>query len=591
MVGKRQSFYSLLLILLFSGLPLIVACSSPAGAEEIIEMYSLPLVKEKEAVVEKPVVKVDKIFADITEGNPLFTPLVVLSTLGIIKEDPTVDFRPQDPASRFFLAQVYSDLAEKVLLKGSLPLEPAGSLLAYKDVPSSDSSYPTIQKMIKLGALAGRAEGLFHGYRSINRFELASFSIKVLELTLAERLAFQTAPLEEAYSDISIRHWAFPYLQKLIWLGYKPYHEGNQFFGEKIVTRGELVAYTVDLLEALTKKIKALPRGKALRGPLNFSFSSESRASLDLSKEETLGVKSTKRQFGIYQNLVVDTSAYISDQWQGFATLKAYYYWGDVAAYGYPPLNLREFWIAYKGQPFLAQIGRQPYYLGFSPFYWGAGVEEEILDHLQLEYPLALGKISARLGRILEKTNYYSDFASLIYDGRIQEISWQLAGNYLTNPKYEPGNSAYGGFAAVRLNLPQVELGGELALFNRLEETEAKKAASLLYVTFYKNEGETSLGFYSPFKGTYQPPLFGFKEIETSEDCFLASLTRYLSGGVYFKGRVAVLTSSQQKIQGEGSFNWRFSPWALLEWKNGGQLYSTLQWDNLFSTLELTLSF
>jgi hypothetical protein len=196
-------------------------------------------------------------YIDIPENHYARGAIDELITAGILSPGEGRRFYGDTLITRYYLVDLTAKAIEEVILQEEIPLAPFAR--SYKDVPVSHYAYPSIQKLITLGVIppGNRAE-LFYGDRKISRYQMVYFSFSAVEYMLRDIIAFPPAHSSLGYRDVPVDYFVFEIIQKLIWLDVLEGGLDKRFNGDDYVDRYEFCSFTVDLIEAVFKKIEEL---------------------------------------------------------------------------------------------------------------------------------------------------------------------------------------------------------------------------------------------------------------------------------------------------------------------------------------------
>jgi len=145
-------------------------------------MYFLSQLLEKLLMGEKgelPLADFSLGYKDVNPINPAYRAIQKLIALGLLPPGFRQEvFRGETLVTRYQLVYFLFVPIEQ-LLSPTITFEEAPAEQGYRDVPSDNFAYPTIQKLINLGVLTG--EGNFEGDKPATRYLMAYLSVKILK--------------------------------------------------------------------------------------------------------------------------------------------------------------------------------------------------------------------------------------------------------------------------------------------------------------------------------------------------------------------------------------------------------------------------
>ncbi|MBN2058111.1 MAG: S-layer homology domain-containing protein [Candidatus Saganbacteria bacterium] len=326
-------------------------------ASRIIDYY---LPQEEEPV--KAESRAAEGYLDIPEDNYARPAIEELVEVGILPPGGGWDFNGDQLIDRYLLISFISDMIEQIL--GQLDL--ASPALSYKDVPSSSYAYRAVQKMIAAEVIpAGNRRELFYGDRRISRYQMVYFIFSAMEHILGRTIDFKSAPVSLGYADVSSEHFAYPTVQKLIWLGVLDGGSNQRFDGPDYVNKYELCYFTVNLIKAIYLKLEEA-REIVVEEPADYGFS------LYLSTDIYLDQYATNESYGqsytdagASQTLMLFLNRDLGRVLSVFAAVAGNYDFGSTGS-SYPYLD--QAYALINLSPVMIQAGRTSYYQGYTPF-------------------------------------------------------------------------------------------------------------------------------------------------------------------------------------------------------------------------------
>ena len=332
---------------------------------------------------------------------------------------------------KYALMDLLAKMLEKLLIGQGGNLDLADASLGYKDVETTNPAFPSIQKLIALGLLQpGNREELFNGDLLITRNQLVYFQITYLGKILSGKLEFQPADPAQSYRDVQENNFAYPAVQKAIWLGALPGGTDKEFKGDRYADRFDLAYITVQVLKAVYFKIKE--EEIALTPSVDYGFKTMLTTSfnynhitggspaggnlVDLNGQQTISL-TVNRQLG--QNLF------------GYAQLQDGFSFGTQAL---QYLTVNEANLSGSLQPFSFQVGRIYTFYGYSPF-GNSLFFDRTADLAQMTYQTFLGNFSGSLGKLVYTGDLFTDsnFGSFLYNSVWGPLEMSLGYNLVTD--------------------------------------------------------------------------------------------------------------------------------------------------------------
>ena len=121
------------------------------------------------------------------------------------------------------------------------------------DVPAGHWAYIHVTLLTSRGIFNGYGDGTFRGNRNITRYETATILAKLLSNKKAN------ASYDESlkFTDVTIKHWAYRYVNFVAQNGISKGYDDNTFRGDKYITRYEMTQMLANVLE-LNKAAKKI---------------------------------------------------------------------------------------------------------------------------------------------------------------------------------------------------------------------------------------------------------------------------------------------------------------------------------------------
>ncbi|MEA3493910.1 MAG: S-layer homology domain-containing protein [Candidatus Margulisiibacteriota bacterium] len=120
-------------------------------------------------------------YKDVPTSHFAYKSIQKLITLGVIPPGNRAElFYGERKISRYQMAY-FAFSAVEYVLRDTLIFQPAHSSLGYYDVPTDYFVFDTIQKLVWLDVLEGGLKNKYNGNEYIDRYELCSFSVELIE--------------------------------------------------------------------------------------------------------------------------------------------------------------------------------------------------------------------------------------------------------------------------------------------------------------------------------------------------------------------------------------------------------------------------
>jgi len=173
----------------------------------------------------------------------------------------------------------------------------------FTDVPYDPwDGYQYVDKLYSEGLIEGFPDATFRGNQALTRYELAVVMSRLVDRLLIEMgrtdppvlEVFEvpaTGDAEMIFADIPPEHWAYQHVMKLENLGIVIGMPGEEFDGNKVVTKIELAVMFNRLIERLPEYFNENPYGSSHNTIAQFTDIPENHwAFNDLSNQARLGI-------------------------------------------------------------------------------------------------------------------------------------------------------------------------------------------------------------------------------------------------------------------------------------------------------------
>ncbi len=337
-----------------------------ARKEVAIAIYRAIQEASKQVAVENEVkTNIVPTYPDVPTKHYAHQDILELSEAKILTLGAGKKFKGKKRINRYQAMDLLAKVLEKIL-QGDEQLKRASYELGYRDVSVLNPAYPSIQKLIGLGLLpAGNQEEFFYGQKRITRYQMAYLFFKPLEDILSGTLKIEKADSLMMYKDVSPTNFAYPVIQKTIWLGALEGGSKKKFHGNRLATRYEMVHFVAQLLRKIYYKIedKEIVYASTF---LDYGY--------DLSLTTSLGVLQRSNAKTGGGDLINTTAMQLADlsfdrqlsrEIRGHLGLRTTYNFGQLAAVA---PQLRRVYLLANYSPFLLQAGRFVYYETYDPF-------------------------------------------------------------------------------------------------------------------------------------------------------------------------------------------------------------------------------
>jgi len=406
-----------------------------------------------------------KMYSDVPRSSSAYNDIAELCEAKILTAGPGKKFNGSKLTNRYQSIDLLGKMLEKIL-SGQTELKRASYNLGYKDVSVLSPSYSSIQKLIELGVLpAGNETEYFFGWKRINRYQMISIFFKPLEDLLEGTLKFKKADASKMYGDIPSGNFAYPTIQKLIWLGMLDGGAGNKFKGSTMVTRYEMAVFVSKLLKSVYYKIA---EKEIVAAPAYLDYG------VDFSLITTLSlaqVSNAKTGGGDLLNANATQIAELAFNRQlnkeigGHLSLRTTYGFGQLAAVA--PAFYQGYLI-WARSPFISQTGRQIYFKSYDPFGNSLFVDT-FSDMILVEARNSLGSAVATVNKLISLGNdvsFDSNAATLLVKPKVNlPIPFEFAvGAGIINDPVDPT-----GVAQLNTRITQLYLGTRMSLMSNLQ--------------------------------------------------------------------------------------------------------------------------
>jgi hypothetical protein len=336
-------------------------------------------------------------YIDIPKGNYARRAIDELVEIGILKPGEGQRFSGDALINRYFLVDLIAKVIEKVVLQEEV--QPAPFARSYKDVPVSHFAYPSIQKLITLKVIPpGNREELFYGDRKISRYQMAYFTFSAVEYVLSDVIAFQPAHSSLGYYDVPTDYFVFDAIQKLIWLDVLEGGLDKKLEGDEFVDRYETSFFTVNLINAVFKKIEEL-KEEVYRRPAGYGFETFLNTQFNFSQMAKSGAAGQDlADISAFQQVDINISRRANRNVTAYASLSSRYNFGDTTTTSAPFLD--QAYLLVEQEPFVAQVGRTDYYQGYTPFGNSLYIDMSSTDIILTNYDHHLFNLNSIVGKL-----------------------------------------------------------------------------------------------------------------------------------------------------------------------------------------------
>ncbi|MFC1496031.1 S-layer homology domain-containing protein [Candidatus Margulisiibacteriota bacterium] len=476
-------------------------------------------------------------YRDVPNSHAVASDIYELAEAGILSPGKGDLFRGNDSLTRYEAMELLTRILESVLG----PLTEADYDLGYKDVSVLNSSYPSIQKLIKLGILPmGNNQELFNGQNMVTRYQMIYSFFLPIEDILTGVTVFQKASPKIIYHDVPKDHFTYPVIQKLIGLGTLRGGANYTFNGNDYVGRYEAAHFITNLLKTVYTTIEDV---KAIETPeyLDYGFDFSLTTTLDyLQRENTKSSGGTMSRAYAYQTATLIFKGNAGKDISGYLNLKTSYYFGQLTT---PSTSFSLGYLTLKRRPLTIQAGRTAYYNGYDPFGNSLFADTSSSDLIIVQGANQLLKGSFAVGKLIYLANdisFDSNIASLYITPRLKlfnraEFSFGL--NMMNDP-LDPSGLYTGGILPTRIT--HLYAGSRISLNDRFKlnlegasVAYSNESVVLPYVGYLTKKDltafQTALTYYSP---DYKRQLsIGYQSI--GDDFYMA---QFISPGVQVGG-------------------------------------------------------
>lgn len=183
-------------------------------------------------------------FSDVPDTHPLRQTLGGLVLLGYVSGFPDQTFHPEGKITRAEMCKLLMQI------KGVEAAESA-QLIIFKDVPKSHWAAGYINRAAQEGLISGYPDKTFNPGSPISRAEAVVILAKFTGLKIKPRI------YERPFPDVSLKHWAVPYIDLAKKEGLLEYLTGQKFSPQREITRIEVVEI-LSRIDAVADKLREL---------------------------------------------------------------------------------------------------------------------------------------------------------------------------------------------------------------------------------------------------------------------------------------------------------------------------------------------